>query len=735
MPTQFHYLLGNPENPAVQTKSSGRIAVPNFDFSAFYYPQLIEALMLFKRGNVPELTDESAEEPSIQLLRAFALVGHINNVMIDIVANESTYGTSQLPETIRNQLRLISYELRPATPSQTDIVYKLSRTFSAGFELIPDRAQAATRREGDGPATFFEALTGITIDRTDLVGVVFLHVSGIFYDHTVEAVAGTEFDATLAPGDALYIGHSGVMWDELHLQISTPSVATNGAWEFFDGDAADTRPDSVENLGGGILQFGLNGLLGPNNRSGALVRIRLNTTSTYEEVVSSWDGTQNILQTSLLGQSSPSIDAANYTVGSEWKEIEITTDGTALLDQTGDIEFTLPQTSDRVWRKTEVNGFTGFFLRFRCISVGLGTGPTIGEIRIDGGAQYAIALATQGRSVIGETLGSSNGDTNQRFQTAQDGFIRGSQALRVDDEEWVEVSNFLQSQSQDKHYVVELGESDRANFVFGDGVNGRIPPAGQGGIVADYRFDAKADGNVGANTVVVDKQGLSFVERIYNPRPAAGWATAQSASAESLARAKIEASASLHVIEVALGPDDMVTLTKDFQNASGSKPFSRARAFEEGYGPKTTELIVVARGGQQATSDQLLELQTYFNGDAAADPPVKKHTIANQQVVCSNFEGRQFPVVAIVKAPAGVTSESIQNRLAAILQPEAVQEDGVTYIWDFGGLVPWSRIQHEIFKTNSRIEAVDLLLPATDTQLNPRELPVPGAFSITIVSE
>ena len=51
------------------------VTIPDFDFSGFYYPQLLEALMRYKRLNVPELTEESPYEPFNQLTRMIALVG------------------------------------------------------------------------------------------------------------------------------------------------------------------------------------------------------------------------------------------------------------------------------------------------------------------------------------------------------------------------------------------------------------------------------------------------------------------------------------------------------------------------------------------------------------------------------------------------------------------------------------------------------------------------------------
>ena len=142
------------------------IQIPDFDFSGFYYPQILEALTQYKRRNVPELTEESEFEPYTQFLRMQALVGHLNNVLIDLIANESTLPTAKLTETVRNTLRLIDYELATASPSQADVVYELARVLIASTEVVSERAQAAIKRQPSSPQIFFEALTALTVTRT-----------------------------------------------------------------------------------------------------------------------------------------------------------------------------------------------------------------------------------------------------------------------------------------------------------------------------------------------------------------------------------------------------------------------------------------------------------------------------------------------------------------------------------------------------------------------------------------
>jgi hypothetical protein len=711
------------------------VQIPSFEFAAFYYPQLYESLLVYKRIYAPELTDESDQEVSIQLLRAFALVGHLNNTLIDIVANESTLPTAQLPETIRNMLRLIDYELKPATPAAADIVYRLARTFSTAVTLVPVEGQVSTRRSDDDPVIYFESSTGVVLTRTDQVGACFTeNTPGSFFDATASANLPATWNGPNGVGAKLYIGHATVMWDKLRLTLSAPGQATIGVWEFYDGDFNDTRPDAVVNLGGGVLSHDLSSLLGPSNRAGAVVRIRYNTTAVYETVTSTWNGTKNVASTTLLGQSSPSLDASDYTVGSDWQELSALVDGALLLHQTGDITFTLPQSLDQNWQKTTINGFTGYFLRFRIITTGAGSAPQMGLVRIDTGKQYAMALAYQGRTVSAETLGSSNGTQNQRFRMAQEGFILDSQQVRVDGEAWTRVIDFLNSTSGSKHYKIELGEKDRADVVFGDGVAGFIPPVGQGNVVADYRFGAQDDGNIGANTLVVDKQGLTYVEAIYNPRPATGWAEAESNSDAALAKAKIAGPASLRTKDVALSPDDLVGLAIAFTDSAGSKPFGRAFPIEESFGPKTVELVCVGRGGVLATNPQLDAVALYFNGDPYALPPVKKHFIANQQVVASNFTPHPITVEAIVYAPADVIAAVVENQLTSVLQPEALKEDGVTFMWEFGADVPRSRIIHEIFQAEPRITNVNLIQPAVDVPMGRRELPTAGSFLITMIA-
>jgi hypothetical protein len=711
-----------------------KVEIPSFQFSAMYYPQLLEALLEFKRIYVPEITDETALEPFIQFLRAQALVGHLNNTLLDLVANETTLPTATLVESVRNMLRLIAYEMKPATPSQVEMLLELSEPLSGAFEVVPVDGSFATKKEGDTPPILFAALEAKTLGPTLNASAVFAEEATVFTDVTADAVdAGNPFTPWAAPaaGDKLYIGHEDVLWTKIGVILDSAGAGLTGIWEYYDGVDRDDAPSSAANLGPN-LRFNLNDLLGTANRAGASVRVQLNTTTAFEDCVSLWDGSNNyIVTTGLLGQTTPSTTATDYTVGAKWKELSAVVDGTTSWTVDGDVEYTFPKTVTQDWLPGTVNGIVGYFLRYRIISVVAPVSPSIERLRIDTGKQYTTVDATQGRRQVDSPLGSSNGEASQSFETSKNNYILGSAVVEVDNEEWVAVANFLNSKTTDKHYTVTLGANDRATITFGDGIYGRIPNVGVGNIVAEYRFDANTNGNVGANTIVVDKSSLTLISKVTNPRAASGWAASEGSDASSLERAKVAGPASIRVKDVAISPDDVETLATSFVDDDGASPVGRTLAIEEGFGPKTIELVVVAKGGGTLSPAQRAALDLYFNGDRFSSPVKKKRVVANTEVTSVNYTPKVINVVATVKGDFDVAA--VENQLQRLLHPEALQTDGISYEWDFAGEVPTSRIIAEIFEADGDIRKVTLTTPAADVTLATRELPILGTVAITKV--
>jgi len=529
-----------------------------------------------------------------------------------------------------------------------------------------------------------------------------------------------------------------------------------GVWEYYDGDILDAKPTTFKRVGS-TLRFGVNSVLGTSKRVGSKIRVQLDSSGSFEEDIDSlwgdpgseWGEDRNYIETAaLLGQTTGEADLTtikDYTVGSLWKELPDVIDGTDTgtppsqndWGQDGDVEFTLPENLTNVWRKTTIEGVEAYWMRYRVILVGTPTAPIIDKLRIDTGKQYLKAQVTQGQRQIDSPLGTADGTAGQRFAMTKENFIWGSDAggITVAAVVWTRVDNYLQSTPTARHYVIELGENDRATIVFGDGVRGAKPT---GAVAADYRYGAQIDGNAGSNTIVRDNSGISFVSRLWNPRDATGWQISQTADEDALELAKIAGPASLRTGEVALGPGDVETLAKAYTDATGARPFTRALAIEEGFGPKTIELVVVAAGGGVASSTQLSALDEYFNGDRFASPPVTKSLVANQEVTSTNYN----PVVIDIKADVyGATSAAVvQDFLAALLQPETKKADGVTFEWVFGEDVFLERISHEIFESEDGIYNVKNLqmqkpgdgYAAADIELDTRDLPVAGTITMTV---
>jgi hypothetical protein len=158
-----------------------------------------------------------------------------------------------------------------------------------------------------------------------------------------------------------------------------------------------------------------------------------------------------------------------------------------------------------------------------------------------------------------ELLGSSNGTPGQRFATTKSPVLAGQQlevlepampspeARRLIREEegddairpvtagdprgpgvwvrWHEVPNFNGSGPRDRHYVIDRA-AGRVDF--GDGINGRIPPAGSKNIVmARYQTGGGASGNRKIHTIEQMKTAIPYVDKVTNWEPAAGGADAE----------------------------------------------------------------------------------------------------------------------------------------------------------------------------------------------------------------
>ncbi len=741
------------------------ITVPNFEFGIFY-ADILRQLRRFAANNVPELTEDSDEEPFNQLLAAFALTGHLNNVAIDMAANESTLQTAALVDSIRAHLSSRGYDLQTAAPAVVDMLFQL--TSAATSDVIV--AEGGSRISIDSPtirdAAFFELDETIAVTPTEnfdfLIGELTFEQG---YDDASASLGNLPYPI-LAILKALYVGSSSVMFNAMSGQFEaplTPNFTFNGVWEYYQENTDRSEPDTVEQTSNG-LAFELNDYLGISDRSGASVRVRLKDSQIYSESETIFvDGKNVLVIPDFLGQADPSDRAEDYIVGSNWEELELETGENFGFESTYNLRFELPQDATRNWAKTTINGSNGFFIRFRVIRATSSTAPPLflSSVSMQPASQFVIGRATQGRSFLESPLGSSTGLADQVFLTTQQNYIDAgrlnpdqvtftdSSVLTVDGVEWTRVKHFVRSRPTDQHYMVRFTRNARAEIVFSNGTQGGIPPTGNGNIEYSYRYGAQADGNVAQRTITNDESGLSRIARVYNPRPAFGWAAEEGSSPASLEIAKQIGPAIARTRDVAHHPEDVERFAIRFRSDAGSRPFSRARAVEEMFGPKTVGLVLVPTGGtQQIDADSLEEISVFFNGDRNAVPRQPRRVTSNQRVVPILFTAKQIALDVLVHA-SGVSEDQVRNALLRVLDPESrvrdvtsvnpfASESDAQYEWQFGEDVTISRLSHEVHSVSPAIVKVefrdpsDVALPQQDIILTRRELPVANRADISV---
>lgn len=727
------------------------IQIPDVSFSSHYYAEILEDLIRHMRANCPELSDELDTEPHIQLLRTFAMVGHLNNCLLDMVAAESFLPTARLRSSHRNLLALIGVKLKQTSPASVDLLVQLTKAFTSAITTVPAKSSFATLETRPAPAVEFEVLDDVTLtQRTDQVGAVLgFDTSGsTFSNHTAEAITPTgSFTigwggaGEVEAGDILYVGHPDIMFDTIRFNIATAvsgGTITSGVWEYFDGNLSQGNPDNVINLGS-TLRFVVNSILGTSNRTGTVVRVRSNITGGFADLTVSFVSGENRIETTMgllafLGQMDPSLEVFDYVVGTEWRELSDIQDATGGFSQTGfqDVKFTLPQTVTQNWRSGTINAISAFWIRYRVVSVSSApSAPSITEVRIHDGKQYQIFPVAQGKSRTDTPLGSSDGSGGQQFVFSNFPVIDDEHLRVFVDEsgierEYTRVEDFLNSVSTDRHFMVEFDDDGIVTVTFGDGTNGRVPPSGVNNIRAQYRTSDEQNGNVGQDTITVNRSGVAFIAIVRNPRAAAGFHPKEGSTDEDLVRLKIAGPAALRTRERAVSPEDAEGTAIRFVASDGSSPVTRALALEEAYGPKTVEIVVVGAGGNIVDSSKLQEIEDFFNGTES----VRGRLLMNTEATVTNFTPRTIGVTATVTKGE---ESAIVTALAALLNPLATNPDG-TWAWEFGGMVPLAKIIATIMNTTPSPTNVIITSPEDDTVLTSKELPMVGTLDITVVN-
>ena len=187
-----------------------------------------------------------------------------------------------------------------------------------------------------------------------------------------------------------------------------------------------------------------------------------------------------------------------------------------------------------------------------------------------------VVRVTQGETVVDEVVGSGDSSKpNQRFSLIRSplAVAAGDTVPRVDVRvvsptpvrvgavvdhpgvRWTQVPTLSASRPHDRHYTVRPSPDGRWTVSFGDGVQGARLPTGPNNVRATYRVGSGADGNVGANRLLLLRQRPPGILRVTNPLPATG-----GAAPAAISDARRLLAASLWDLGRAVAVNDFATL-------------------------------------------------------------------------------------------------------------------------------------------------------------------------------
>ena len=726
---------------------------PDFRWASFYYNEILAALIELKRRSWPEHTEEDPNDPVIQLYRAFAVVAHLQAVRLDHAAREVYLPTARLRSSVIALARLVDYELAPAVPAETYLLASVSGSLSGSTRLV--RAHSVFGTDGDdGAAVLFEY-----DEDDDLYGgptgslTVLRYDSGTWTDIT-GAIPSPLFGGSWATSnDAIYVGGTDLAFNKLAIEITAASAAAWWRWEYRDDRSG--QPDDVTDNGDGTITLEVDSVVGASassgnggEASGLTVIVRCMRTGVSESCEIDGGTLPNkITTTGTLGQTTISVNAADYVIETEWVELPGQVDGTAGLMTVDDttVGWALPFDAAHRWIKSDPAGLgvDAYWIRARLARLGNAAPPTITTIGDARKTTWAVEFAVrQGRRVV-DKLGASDGTASQRFKLNRSPFL-ALVSLTVDGEGWAEVDNFLSSAAHDRHFTLDEEPDGSWWISFGDGTAGKAPAA-SAVIVATYRIGGDVSGNVGAGTITRDRTGNSKIKAITNYAAATGWEAQEGTTAASLNALRVEIPASLRVRSRAVTVEDYQNLAEEFTTADGSSPVARALAVEETGGPKTVGLYCVGPSGEAPSAEDLAELATYLNGEVKGLQRVGGVVPANMLALPGAYTPRTVNVTVQVKVLedyADGAAARVEAALKTILLPTATRlvkdtdgtwVDSGIYLWTWGGEVDPAVLLGAIYTSTPGIVGIDLSAPSAAFTLATGELPIYGSITVTVV--
>jgi predicted phage baseplate assembly protein len=414
----------------------------------------------------PEWTDHNLSDPGITLIELFAW---LTDVML--------YRLNRVPDKHYIKLmELIGMRLREPEAAETRVTFWLSAPQETDIQ-IPSDTQVATPRTETTPAVIFSTTQNFTVRVAKLSHVM-----------------------SSEPPKS-----SGKSRTYRSIDIRRLEAGFDGAPMF-----------SAEPKDGDAIYFGFK-----TDLSHHILGLQMDVDTAGGAGI---DPTRPPYEWQALGSVDPSIN---------WDLCEMDEDGTKGFNVAGLIRLHLPAMVEG-----EIDGKRAFWVRCRLIEPPKNVPqyrrpPLLKELEV--GSWGGTIPATHSTVVKDEVLGRSDGSPGQIFyleNTPVMPRLADERLLvRISNEQeelWTEVSDFAESQPEDRHYVLD---SATGEIRFGpvlrqrDGSMkryGAIPPKTAMLVMKKYRYGGGSIGNLQRGALSVLNTSIPYVSRVLNRRPATG---------------------------------------------------------------------------------------------------------------------------------------------------------------------------------------------------------------------
>jgi predicted phage baseplate assembly protein len=270
-----------------------------------------------------------------------------------------------------------------------------------------------------------------------------------------------------------------------------------------------------------------------------------------------------------------------------------------------------------------------------------------------------VAMATEGKTVSREVLGSGNGA--KRFQSftlrqppltyARDltGSRESTLVVRVNGVEWHEVDSFYGRGPDERVFVTRLDDQGLTQVTFGDGLTGARLPTGKENLVASYRVGLGREGEVDAGVITILKTKPKGVKSVTNP-------SAAEAAEDPEVLDEARANAPLTVLTL-----DRLVSVQDYEDYARAYPgVGKAQAVELWTGRERVVHLTIADNDGGA----VLEKSTLWEG--------LSHDIAEvcdpvQRLRLGTFEPLSFGLLAKLEVDADFDRDEVEAAVQAAL--------------------------------------------------------------------